>query len=87
MSFTYCEACKNEAEIEACYPSYVVRILGYSLTLQLDFTKLVALTFLLGVGVALWIRYRVLNKYSDLKEPPYVSTYSKSLNHVHELTS
>jgi hypothetical protein len=50
--------------------SYVVRILGYSLTLQLDFTKLVALTFLLGAGVALWIRYRVLNKYSELKEPP-----------------
>jgi len=48
----------------------VVRILGYSLTLQLDFTKLVALFCILGAGVAFWIRYRVLNKYSDLKEPP-----------------
>jgi hypothetical protein len=51
---------------------YVVRILGYSLTLRLDFTKLLIM-FVLALFIGfLWIRYRYLNKYSELKEVPYV---------------
>ncbi|KAJ9098511.1 hypothetical protein QFC20_005937 [Naganishia adeliensis] len=51
-------------------PTYVVRILGYSLTLRLDFTKLLIM-FVLALFVGfLWIRYRYLNKYSELKEAP-----------------
>ncbi|KAJ9102995.1 hypothetical protein QFC19_004553 [Naganishia cerealis] len=51
-------------------PTYVVRILGYSLTLRLDFTKLLILFALAGCVVFFWIRYRYLNKYSELKEVP-----------------
>ncbi|KAJ9115517.1 hypothetical protein QFC22_005277 [Naganishia vaughanmartiniae] len=53
-------------------PTYVVRILGYSLTLRLDFTKLLILFALAGLGVFVWVRYRYLNKYSELKEVPWV---------------
>lgn len=55
-------------------PRYVVRILGYSLTLRLDFTKLLILFVLAALVVFFWIRYRYLNKYSNLKEVPYVCT-------------
>ncbi|KAJ9120545.1 hypothetical protein QFC24_005220 [Naganishia onofrii] len=51
-------------------PTYVVRILGYSLTLRLDFTKLLILFALAGLAVFIWVRYRYLNKYSELKEVP-----------------
>lgn len=61
-------------------PSLLVRILGYSLTLQLDFTKLVILFFLWGLAVFFLIRYRYLNKYSKLKESPLASPDPHLLN-------
>ena len=51
-------------------PSMVVKMLGYSLTLQLDFTKLVILAGAGVLGVMFWVRYKYLNKYSQLKEDP-----------------
>ncbi|GHJ83736.1 hypothetical protein NliqN6_0138 [Naganishia liquefaciens] len=61
-------------------PTYVVRILGYSLTLRLDFTKLLILFALAAFVVFFWIRYRYLNKYSNLKEVPLAPPDAHLLN-------
>ncbi|TFK41896.1 hypothetical protein BDQ12DRAFT_677345 [Crucibulum laeve] len=53
-------------------PRYIYAILSYSMTLTLGFWNFAVLFVLSAVVVNYWIRFRYLNDYTQLKEPPLV---------------
>ncbi|OCF45992.1 lysophospholipase NTE1 [Kwoniella heveanensis CBS 569] len=61
-------------------PSYIVRMLHYSLTISLGFPHFLA--FFLGLLLALFflVRYRYLTRYTQLKEPALPPPSPPSLN-------
>ncbi|KAG5652577.1 hypothetical protein H0H81_004537 [Sphagnurus paluster] len=53
-------------------PRYIYAILSYSMTLTLNFWNFAVLFFLSAIALNYWIRFRYLNDYTQLKEPPLV---------------
>ncbi|KAF9451397.1 patatin-domain-containing protein [Macrolepiota fuliginosa MF-IS2] len=53
-------------------PRFIYAVLSYSMTLTLDFWNFVAIFALSAVALNYWIRFRYLNDYAQLKEPPLV---------------
>ncbi|KAJ3572215.1 hypothetical protein NP233_g3232 [Leucocoprinus birnbaumii] len=53
-------------------PRFIYAILSYSITLTLDFWNFVALFALSAIALNYFIRFRYLNDYAQLKEPPLV---------------
>ncbi|EKM84018.1 hypothetical protein AGABI1DRAFT_33142 [Agaricus bisporus var. burnettii JB137-S8] len=51
-------------------PRLIYAILSYSMTLTLDFWNFVAIFTLSAIALNYWIRFRYLNDYAQLKEPP-----------------
>ncbi|KAG6854161.1 hypothetical protein C0991_010072 [Blastosporella zonata] len=53
-------------------PRYIYAILSYSITLTLNFWNFAVLFVITAIAVNYWIRFRYLNDYTQLKEPPLV---------------
>ncbi|KXN88897.1 Lysophospholipase NTE1 [Leucoagaricus sp. SymC.cos] len=53
-------------------PRLIYAILSYSMTLTLDFWNFVAIFALSAIALNYFIRFRYLNDYAQLKEPPLV---------------
>ncbi|KAJ7757450.1 hypothetical protein B0H16DRAFT_1536689 [Mycena metata] len=51
-------------------PRYIYAILSYSMTLTLNFWSFAIMGVLSAVALNYWIRFRYLNDYTQLKEPP-----------------
>ncbi|CCO29959.1 hypothetical protein BN14_03983 [Rhizoctonia solani AG-1 IB] len=51
-------------------PIFIYAVLSYSLTLTLNFNSLLAIGVVAAIFLSYYIRYRYLNDYADLKEPP-----------------
>ncbi|KAF8841901.1 patatin-domain-containing protein [Paxillus ammoniavirescens] len=53
-------------------PRFIYFVLSYSMTLTLNFWSFAFLFLASAVALNLWIRFRYLNTYSQLREPPLV---------------
>ncbi|EGN93174.1 hypothetical protein SERLA73DRAFT_172324 [Serpula lacrymans var. lacrymans S7.3] len=53
-------------------PRFIYFVLSYSMTLTLNFWSFAIMFLLSAVALNYWIRFRYLNTYSQLKEPPLV---------------
>ncbi|KAG6332336.1 hypothetical protein ID866_6754 [Astraeus odoratus] len=53
-------------------PRFIYFVLSYSMTLTLNFWSFAIIFFASAVGLNYWIRFRYLNTYSQLREPPLV---------------
>ncbi|KAF8899205.1 hypothetical protein BD779DRAFT_1607721 [Infundibulicybe gibba] len=53
-------------------PRLIYSVLSYSMTLTLNFWSFAVMFFLSAVALNYWIRFRYLNDYTQLKEPPLV---------------
>ncbi|KAG6911335.1 hypothetical protein DXG01_001006 [Tephrocybe rancida] len=53
-------------------PRFIYAILSYSMTLTLDFWNFAVLFVVSAIALNYWIRFRYLNDYTQLKEPPLV---------------
>ncbi|KAF9469736.1 hypothetical protein BDZ94DRAFT_1243142 [Collybia nuda] len=53
-------------------PRYIYAILSYSMTLTLNFWNFAVLFVVSAIVLNYWIRFRYLNDYTQLKEPPLV---------------
>ncbi|RDB28383.1 Lysophospholipase NTE1 [Hypsizygus marmoreus] len=53
-------------------PRFIYAVLSYSMTLTLSFWNFAVLFVLSAVALNYWIRFRYLNDYMQLKEPPLV---------------
>lgn len=54
------------------FPRLIYAVLSYSMTLTLDFWNFAVLFVLSALALNYWIRFRYLNDYMQLKEPPLV---------------
>ncbi|KAF8624239.1 hypothetical protein AX15_005999 [Amanita polypyramis BW_CC] len=61
-------------------PRYIYAILSYSITLTLDFWNFVVIFILSIVVLNYWIRFRYLNDYTQLKEPPLIKPDATELH-------
>ncbi|KAJ1301548.1 hypothetical protein OPQ81_008796 [Rhizoctonia solani] len=61
-------------------PIFIYAVLSYSLTLTLNFYTLMAIGFAAAILLSYYIRYRYLNDYADLKEPPLDKPSATSLH-------
>ncbi|KAH9004144.1 patatin-domain-containing protein [Lactarius hatsudake] len=68
------------ALITISVPRLIYFVLSYSLTLTLNFWSFVMLFCLWVVAVNYWIRFRYLNIYAQLKEPPLPKSDAQELH-------
>ncbi|KAK7058594.1 phosphatidylcholine and lysophosphatidylcholine phospholipase [Paramarasmius palmivorus] len=61
-------------------PRLIYSILSYSMTLTLNFWSFAVIFVLSAVALNYWIRFRYLNDYTQLKEPPLVKPDAKELH-------
>ncbi|EJD03753.1 patatin-domain-containing protein [Fomitiporia mediterranea MF3/22] len=61
-------------------PRFIYAVLSYSLTFTLNFWSFVIIFIASAVALNYFIRFRYLNVYSTLKEPPLVRTDAKELH-------
>ncbi|THV06596.1 patatin-domain-containing protein [Dendrothele bispora CBS 962.96] len=61
-------------------PRLIYSILSYSLTLTLNFWSFAIIFTLSAVALNYWIRFRYLNDYTQLKEPPLVKPDATELH-------
>ncbi|KAI0778777.1 patatin-domain-containing protein [Trametes elegans] len=61
-------------------PKFIYAVLSYSMTLTLNFWSFALLFVAFAVALNYWIRYRYLNKYTQLKEPPLVKADAQELH-------
>ncbi|KAJ6541870.1 hypothetical protein B0H19DRAFT_1175019 [Mycena capillaripes] len=61
-------------------PTYIYAILSYSMTLTLNFWSFAIIGVLSAVALNYWIRFRYLNDYTQLKEPPLVKPDANELH-------
>ncbi|CAE6401744.1 unnamed protein product [Rhizoctonia solani] len=61
-------------------PIFIYAVLSYSLTLTLNFNTLLAIGVVAAIFMSYYIRYRYLNDYADLKEPPLDKPNATSLH-------
>ncbi|KAF8640732.1 hypothetical protein AX17_000383 [Amanita inopinata Kibby_2008] len=61
-------------------PKYIYAVLSYSMTLTLNFWNFVAIFILSAIALNYWIRFRYLNDYTQLKEPPLVKPDANELH-------
>ncbi|CAE6536205.1 unnamed protein product [Rhizoctonia solani] len=61
-------------------PIFIYAVLSYSFTLTLNFYSLLAIGIAAAIALSYYIRYRYLNDYADLKEPPLGKPSATSLH-------
>ncbi|THH33139.1 hypothetical protein EUX98_g1035 [Antrodiella citrinella] len=61
-------------------PRFIYSVLSYSMTLTLNFWSFAVIFVLSLVAFNYWIRFRYLNKYTDLKEPPLKKADAEGLH-------
>ncbi|KAJ6520332.1 hypothetical protein C8R45DRAFT_954806 [Mycena sanguinolenta] len=61
-------------------PRYIYAILSYSMTFTLNFWSFAILGVLSAIALNYWIRFRYLNDYMQLKEPPLVKPDANELH-------
>ncbi|ESK92169.1 hypothetical protein Moror_4820 [Moniliophthora roreri MCA 2997] len=61
-------------------PRLIYSILSYSMTLTLNFWSFAIIFMLSAVALNYWIRFRYLNDYTQLKEPPLMKPDAKELH-------
>ncbi|OBZ78912.1 Lysophospholipase NTE1 [Grifola frondosa] len=61
-------------------PKLIYAVLSYSMTLTLNIWSFALMFALSAVALNYWIRYRYLNKYTQLKEPPLVKADAQELH-------
>ncbi|PCH34074.1 patatin-domain-containing protein [Wolfiporia cocos MD-104 SS10] len=61
-------------------PTWIYAILSYSMTLTLNFWSFAIMFALSAVALNYWIRFRYLNTYTKLKEPPLLKADAQELN-------
>ncbi|EMD42300.1 hypothetical protein CERSUDRAFT_110821 [Gelatoporia subvermispora B] len=61
-------------------PKYIYAILSYSMTLTLNFWSFAVIFALSCVALNYWIRFRYLNTYTKLKEPPLLKADAQELH-------
>ncbi|KAF9024101.1 patatin-domain-containing protein [Hymenopellis radicata] len=61
-------------------PRFIYAILSYSMTLTLNFWSFAILFGVSAVALNYWIRFRYLNDYTQLKEPPLVKPDATELH-------
>ncbi|KAJ7361203.1 hypothetical protein DFH08DRAFT_843456 [Mycena albidolilacea] len=61
-------------------PRYIYAILSYSMTFTLNFWSFAILGVLSAIALNYWIRFRYLNDYMNLKEPPLLKPDAKELH-------
>ncbi|CAE6529815.1 unnamed protein product [Rhizoctonia solani] len=61
-------------------PIFIYAVLSCSLTLTLNFYTLLAIGLAAAIALSYYIRYRYLNDYADLKEPPLNKPSATSLH-------
>ncbi|KAH9932010.1 patatin-domain-containing protein [Epithele typhae] len=61
-------------------PRLIYSILSYSMTLTLNFWSFAVLFLAAAVALNYWIRFRYLNQYTQLKEPPLVKSDAQELH-------
>ncbi|KAI0673740.1 patatin-domain-containing protein [Trametes maxima] len=61
-------------------PKFIYAVLSYSMTLTLNFWSFALLFAAFCVALNYWIRFRYLNKYTQLKEPPLVKADAQELH-------
>ncbi|KAK2461472.1 hypothetical protein APHAL10511_005935 [Amanita phalloides] len=61
-------------------PRYIYALLSYSITLTLNFSNFVVIFILSAITLNYWIRFRYLNDYTQLKEPPLVKADANELH-------
>ncbi|PIL31394.1 hypothetical protein GSI_06095 [Ganoderma sinense ZZ0214-1] len=61
-------------------PKFIYSVLSYSMTLTLNFWSFALLFCACAVALNYWIRFRYLNKYAHLKEPPLVKADAQELH-------
>ncbi|PFH52298.1 hypothetical protein AMATHDRAFT_57351 [Amanita thiersii Skay4041] len=61
-------------------PKCIYAILSYSMTLTLNFWNFVVIFVLSAIALNYWIRFRYLNDYTQLKEPPLVKPDATELH-------
>ncbi|KAH7334450.1 hypothetical protein B0J17DRAFT_577634 [Rhizoctonia solani] len=61
-------------------PIFIYAVLSYSLTFTLNFYTLLAIGIAAAIFLSYYIRYRYLNDYADLKEPPLDKPSATSLH-------
>ncbi|KAF9270780.1 patatin-domain-containing protein [Marasmius fiardii PR-910] len=61
-------------------PRFIYSVLSYSMTLTLNFWSFAIIFALSAVALNYWIRFRYLNDYANLKEPPLLKPDAKELH-------
>ncbi|CCM03650.1 uncharacterized protein FIBRA_05794 [Fibroporia radiculosa] len=61
-------------------PTWIYAVLSYSMTLTLNFWSFAIMFILSAVALNYWIRFRYLNTYTHLKEPPLQKADAQELN-------
>ncbi|EPT03439.1 hypothetical protein FOMPIDRAFT_1035433 [Fomitopsis schrenkii] len=61
-------------------PTLIYSILSYSMTLTLNFWSFAIMFVLFAIALNYWIRFRYLNTYTKLKEPPLLKADAQELN-------
>ncbi|KAL0066550.1 phosphatidylcholine and lysophosphatidylcholine phospholipase [Marasmius tenuissimus] len=61
-------------------PRFIYSVLSYSMTLTLNFWSFALIFVLSAVALNYWIRFRYLNDYAHLKEPPLLKPDAKELH-------
>ncbi|KAH9849264.1 patatin-domain-containing protein [Lenzites betulinus] len=61
-------------------PRFIYAVLSYSMTLTLNFWSFALLFAAAAVALNYWIRFRYLNKYTQLKEPPLLKADAQELH-------
>ncbi|TBU49283.1 patatin-domain-containing protein [Dichomitus squalens] len=61
-------------------PRFIYSVLSYSMTLTLNFWSFALLFLACAVALNYWIRFRYLNKYTQLKEPPLIKADAQELH-------
>ncbi|KAF9015738.1 hypothetical protein BDQ17DRAFT_1341564 [Cyathus striatus] len=61
-------------------PRLIYSVLSYSMTLTLGFWNFAILFFVSIIGLNYWIRFRYLNDYTQLKEPPLIKPDANELH-------
>ncbi|CAE7220765.1 unnamed protein product [Rhizoctonia solani] len=61
-------------------PIFIYAVLSYSLTLTINFYTLLAIGLAAAIALSYYIRYRYLNDYAELKEPPLDKPSATSLH-------
>ncbi|KAJ3872041.1 hypothetical protein F5051DRAFT_422326, partial [Lentinula edodes] len=61
-------------------PTMIYFVLSYSMTLTLNFWSFALIFTLCAVVLNYWIRFRYLNDYTQLKEPPLIKPDANELH-------